>query len=140
MDGTLKPELRRAIAERVRYYGDLGIYDFYRRDRRLPTGIADASQLISASSLVPVEPTSSDDGLREDMGSRKSSVMPAVADESLVEVISPKAEDGVADHSAALELIREDLGDCTRCKLHQEGRMQIVFGLGNPRAELLFVC
>jgi uracil-DNA glycosylase family 4 len=139
LDGTLKPELRRAIAERVRYYGDLGIYDFYRRDRRLPTGIADASQLISASSLVPVEPTSSDDGLREDMGSRKSSVMPAVADESLVEVISPKAEDGVADHSAALELIREDLGDCTRCKLHQQGRKQIVFGVGNPRAELMFV-
>jgi DNA polymerase len=40
---------------------------------------------------------------------------------------------------AALKLIREDLGECTRCKLHQQGRKQIVFGVGNPRAELMFV-
>ena len=36
-------------------------------------------------------------------------------------------------------MIREDLGDCTRCKLHKQGRKQIVFGVGNPRAELMFV-
>ena len=36
-------------------------------------------------------------------------------------------------------LIREDLGDCTRCKLHKQGRKQIVFGVGNPRAELMFI-
>jgi len=38
-----------------------------------------------------------------------------------------------------LPVIREDLGDCTRCKLHALGRRQIVFGVGNPRAELMFV-
>ena len=43
------------------------------------------------------------------------------------------------DPVAALKLIREDLGDCTRCKLHKQGRKQIVFGVGNPRAELMFV-
>jgi uracil-DNA glycosylase family 4 len=35
--------------------------------------------------------------------------------------------------------IRRDLGDCTRCKLHRAGRRQIVFGVGHPRAELMFV-
>ena len=38
-----------------------------------------------------------------------------------------------------LELVREDLGDCTRCKLHRLGRQQIVFGVGNPAAELMFI-
>jgi DNA polymerase len=38
-----------------------------------------------------------------------------------------------------LEAVREDLGDCTRCKLHTLGRRQVVFGVGNPKAELMFV-
>jgi len=40
---------------------------------------------------------------------------------------------------AALKAIREDLGDCTRCKLHALGRKQIVYGVGNPSADLMFV-
>ncbi len=39
----------------------------------------------------------------------------------------------------ALVAIREDIGDCTRCKLHTLGRRQVVFGVGNPRADLMFV-
>lgn len=39
----------------------------------------------------------------------------------------------------SLQEIREDIGDCTRCKLHTLGRRQIVFGVGNPDAELMFV-
>jgi uracil-DNA glycosylase len=39
----------------------------------------------------------------------------------------------------ALSAIRDELGDCTRCKLHTLGRSQIVFGVGNPDAELMFV-
>jgi DNA polymerase len=39
----------------------------------------------------------------------------------------------------ALRAIREDLGDCVRCKLHGLGRTQIVFGVGNPNADLMFV-
>jgi uracil-DNA glycosylase len=39
----------------------------------------------------------------------------------------------------ALAAIRDDLGDCTRCKLHAEGRKQIVFGVGNPTADVMFV-
>ena len=34
--------------------------------------------------------------------------------------------------------VREDLGDCTRCKLHRT-RHTIVFADGNPKAELVFV-
>ena len=37
-----------------------------------------------------------------------------------------------------LENIRSELGDCTRCKL-SSGRKTIVFGSGNPRADLVFV-
>ena len=39
----------------------------------------------------------------------------------------------------ALTAVREDIGDCTRCKLHALGRTQIVFGVGNPDADLMFV-
>jgi len=39
----------------------------------------------------------------------------------------------------ALAAVRADIGDCTRCKLHRLGRRQIVFGVGNPQADLMFV-
>jgi DNA polymerase len=39
----------------------------------------------------------------------------------------------------ALAAIRADIGDCTRCKLHTLGRRQIVFGVGNAHAGLMFV-
>ena len=38
-----------------------------------------------------------------------------------------------------LATIRSEIGDCTRCKLHTQGRTQIVFGVGNPDADLMFV-
>lgn len=40
--------------------------------------------------------------------------------------------------AGALTLIREELGDCLRCKLSSH-RKNIVFGSGNPRAKLVFV-
>jgi DNA polymerase len=39
----------------------------------------------------------------------------------------------------ALASIRDDLGECTRCKLHTLGRTQIVYGVGNETADLMFV-
>ena len=39
----------------------------------------------------------------------------------------------------ALTAGRGDIGDCTRCKLSRLGRTQIVFGVGNPTADLMFV-
>jgi uracil-DNA glycosylase family 4 len=37
-----------------------------------------------------------------------------------------------------LRMVREELGDCRRCKLHT-GRKNLVFGVGNPDAHLVFV-
>ncbi|HVT99083.1 MAG TPA: uracil-DNA glycosylase, partial [Acidobacteriaceae bacterium] len=42
------------------------------------------------------------------------------------------------DRAAALQAIREDIGNCTRCALHK-GRHTIVFGDGDPNARLMFV-
>jgi uracil-DNA glycosylase len=115
-------ELRRALAERVRFYNELGIYDFYAREPRT------ASTADESSSIPEISAYS-----REEMSPRKSSVV-AKAE---MQLVSP--EQNISDPVAGLRLIREDLGDCTRCKLHQQGRKQIVFGVGNPRADLMFV-
>src|SRR5882672_3961280 len=52
---------------------------------------------------------------------------------SLPSSISP-----VQDKPAALKAIREDIGDCTRCRLHK-GRTKLVFGVGNVNADIMFV-
>jgi uracil-DNA glycosylase family 4 len=39
----------------------------------------------------------------------------------------------------ALRALRAEIGDCTRCPLHTLGRTQVVFGVGNPEASLMFV-
>ncbi len=44
----------------------------------------------------------------------------------------------IQDKSSALAAIREDIGDCTRCRLHK-GRTNLVFGVGNVNADLMFV-
>jgi len=57
------------------------------------------------------------------------------------DVIRIEEQIGIFDASAkkmTLEEIRAEIGDCTRCKLH-EGRTNLVFGEGNPKARLVFV-
>ncbi len=51
--------------------------------------------------------------------------------------VPPVAAAAAAD-GASLESIRATIGDCRRCKL-AAGRKTIVFGQGNPNAELMFV-
>jgi uracil-DNA glycosylase len=133
MPSVLDPQLRRALVERVRYCHEMGIYDFYRREPRA-CGSASAAAEVDDLSVPPTSPE-----WREEMAARKSAVAAKVADKNVVQVLTSHAEQAVADPVAALKLIREDLGDCTRCRLHQQGRKQIVFGVGNPRAELMFV-
>lgn len=58
---------------------------------------------------------------------------PAVSHEP--EALSLFAEASADD---SLAKIRQDMGDCTRCRLH-EGRSKIVFGVGNEQAKLAFV-
>jgi len=127
------PELRRALADRIRYYNELGIYDLYRRER------SESSSGVASIEVEQQAIPSSQPELREEMSPRKSAVVTRPVEENVFEVLTAKAEQGVSDPVAALQLIRQDLGDCTRCKLHQQGRKQIVFGVGNPNAELMFV-
>lgn len=115
---SLDPATRDALEARLRFYRELGLTDFYRR-------AVDPSQTIIAASETdtlnaPQEGTA--------IPPRKPmQALPPVA----LEVAPP-------DHAAALQLIREDLGDCTRCALHK-GRSKIVFADGDPNARLLFV-
>jgi uracil-DNA glycosylase len=131
---VLDPQLRRALAERIRYYNELGVYDFYRRDCLREAEKPGMSLPRETQAIAEFQPE-----LREEMSPRKSAAVAKVAEENIFEVLSPKREYGTADPVAALKIIREDLGDCTRCKLHKQGRKQIVFGVGNSRAELMFV-
>jgi len=124
-------ELRRALTERIRYYNELGIYDFYRREPPEPIA-ASPSEAEQALFVSHTE-------LREAMSPRKAAVVAKNVEENIVPVLTPRPEQAASDPIAALKVIREDLGDCTRCKLHKQGRKQIVFGVGNPRAELMFV-
>jgi len=131
MAGELDPQLKRALAERLRYYNELGIYDFYRREpaEANPSTIDDA--VIEGNPVIQPEQ-------REPMVQRSRAVVavPVVPEEDLFEVANSKP---VIDPAQALRVIRDDLGDCTRCRLHKQGRKQIVFGVGNPKAELMFI-
>ncbi len=114
---ALDPRLKEHIAARVRYYRDLGIYDLYRRD----VGVAQPPAAVQADESAVQSPT-------------------AVVVASAEDMFAPaRPEARGTDPADALRIIREDLGDCTRCVLHQQGRKQIVFGVGSPRAELMFV-
>jgi uracil-DNA glycosylase len=133
MPQTLDPGLRRALAERVRFCQEMGIYDFYRRDRLIvPTPETTWEIDEAAPTLLSLDHQPE---TREGMPARKSAAT-IVAEDSIFHQAYP--ETGVADSSTALRLIREDLGDCIRCKLHKT-RTNIVFGVGDPHAELMFV-
>ena len=62
--------------------------------------------------------------------------LPATA--STQPVAAPRPERDHVLVQAALTAIREDIGDCKRCRLC-EGRTKIVFGQGSAAAELMFV-
>src|SRR5580658_6294889 len=142
MPHTLGPALRRELADRLRYYNELGIYDFYRRAPAVQQSVGNP-----AAAGIDSRPASSTAALstalhsetREEMAAGKSAVVAPVADESILEAHAPKPEYAVTDPVAALKVIREDLGECTRCRLHKQGRKQIVFGVGNACADLMFV-
>jgi len=116
MPRVLDPELKLALRERLRYYNELGIYDFYQRP--------------SSEQSVLTKPQPEQRGQMS-----RTPAMPETEDISEL----PKPESGVTDSVEALRVIREDLGDCTRCVLHKQGRKQIVFGVGNPEADLMFI-
>jgi len=98
------------LAEHLRFYQELGV-----------TGVSrDSSWRRRALAAVPVE-------------------APAVAIAAPVAGSAPVPVVFVRSATEALTAIREDIGECTRCKLHTLGRTQVVFGAGSMTAEIMFV-
>ncbi|MGZ4835217.1 MAG: uracil-DNA glycosylase [Terriglobales bacterium] len=109
MPRSFSPDQKRALAARVNYYRDLGIHDLYRRQSDV------------AHPPSRVQPTDREAG-------------------AIITSAEPTLNLPLTDPAEALRMIRQELGeDCTRCKLHKLGRKQVVFGVGNPRAELMFI-
>lgn len=79
-------------------------------------------------------------GFRKDpvWGSREAGLKASTTDTAASAVV-PTLRSAAVDPASELIAIREDIGDCTRCKLCNLGRRQIVFGVGNPNADLMFV-
>lgn len=77
------------------------------------------------------------DGLPEVVAS--SAVPPAAPQPAAVPSAMPEVGDTPHDQKhESLERIRKSLGECQRCKLGK-GRQNLVFGVGNPQARLVFV-
>jgi uracil-DNA glycosylase len=139
--------LQKKLSERLHFYKDLGVRLFY-KERGTPSAqIAEtpasrsfagpASQQISynedaalpKSTRKPESPKPAQSAPTQ--AARKTDVLPIPAGPSLFESFGKVPDD-------TLLKIRTDLGECTRCKLHRT-RNKIVFGDGNPKAELVFV-
>ncbi len=153
-------KLREDIAAWLEFYRDLGIEDFYRREPK-PESRNSKLETRNSASETRHPPRETQDSRLDLLKSGISNLQssgpspesrtpnpePRVPSPALrVPVISPPSaslslfEAAPAPRKAreTLEEIREDLGDCRRCKL-AGGRKTIVFGQGNPRAELVFV-
>jgi len=120
--------LEEKFRKRLAFYQDIGIDLFYRD--RFPQQTASVAEEITLpksaqkqQSPKPVSPTP--------QPTPKLNVLPRSSDVSLFESTNKIAGD-------SLPKILADIGDCTRCKLHR-GRNKLVFGDGNPNAQLVFV-
>ncbi len=129
--------LRQQLFDWLEFYRDLGIQDFYRRkpgEVSLPALVASrapaSAPISSAAEKIAPPPDRS-----ETLQSAARSTAPGPAAQSLGLFDAPAAP---RKERETLEEIRADLGDCHRCFL-AGGRKTIVFGQGNPHAELVFV-
>jgi uracil-DNA glycosylase len=120
----------------LEYADDLGLGPYF-RNRALPEAAGPAH--VAAPPAV-VAPTSGEARKPVFAPARpaplavappKASIVPPVAAPSLFEIVEHVEGD-------TLERIRQDLGECTRCRLHK-GRTHIVFGVGSAKAQLVFV-
>lgn len=114
----LTPDQQKQLVARVEYYREMGIYDFYRQP------VTEGSQAIEESKKIE---------MKLDLTPKEEPV--AVAER---EAFYDSALPVIQDKPVALKAISEDIGDCTRCRLHK-GRKNIVFGVGNINADLMFV-
>ena len=129
MDPSPTQTPREKLEAWLRYYDDLNLGAFY-TDRRTKGKrvIKRAAENAPAAEPFVRTPIA---GATPPKIAPHVSVLPVMNAPSLFEAIDRVEND-------TLERIREDLGDCTRCRLHEQ-RNKIVFGAGNPRAELVFV-
>jgi uracil-DNA glycosylase len=146
MPRAIDPATREALAERLRFYRDLGLTDFYRREAE-PVTQSDELETIA---VAPVSTEASSTAERS--APPASSQPPALSaqpnffgEESAIKTrktFQAAPEIGAVvpaeERAAALQIIRDDIGDCTRCALHK-GRNKLVFADGSPTARLMFV-
>jgi uracil-DNA glycosylase family 4 len=119
MTGRLPENLQEKLSLRLRYYEDIGIREFF-RDRIIgPAHLEAQLQQVTSQTLVTVNDESTE------------MMNEPAAQQPLITTI-PKIGEGT------LQTVREDIGDCIRCKLHK-GRTKIVFGDGHAQAKLLFI-
>jgi len=80
------------------------------------------------------------DGLpAEEVGSvSRPAALTAIPGGTRQSVSAAQQEPNTAEQHENLDKIRKNLGDCQRCKLGKT-RKNLVFGVGNPRARLVFV-
>jgi uracil-DNA glycosylase len=118
----IDPSSQQVIAARLRFYRDLGLTELYRRP-------VDPIAIAVVQEDVPLAPNRAD-APTEDQAIRSSSSSTQAC---------PAPESAVSsNHAEALQLIREEIGECTRCALHR-GRNKLVFADGDPNARLMFV-
>ncbi len=72
-------------------------------------------------------------------GAERAVPAAAVPERTATRSVEAEPEPGAeAEPAAVLDALRAQALTCTRCRLH-EGRTRVVFGEGNPRAEVMFV-
>ena len=141
MPDALDPTTQQALAVRLRFYRDLGLTELYRR----PVDPAQVQRFATANEAVEVrepevqsEPTdvAATADLHSSTTSKENTSIPPR--KTIPAPPSVAAAVPEAGRDEALHIIREDIGDCTRCALHV-GRNKIVFADGSPNARLMFV-
>jgi len=129
MDSSPTQTQREKVEAWLRYFNDLQLGAFYTDRRTVGKRIMKpAMENAPAATPTPKPPIAA---ASPKAPPPVSAALPIVNEASLFEAIDRIEGD-------TLERIREDLGECTRCQLHLQ-RNKIVFGVGNPRAELVFV-
>lgn len=127
------------LKQRLRFYEDLGLSPFYRdRTSSSPQSVQRQPPLsATVSSPHPIEESTLP------KSAPKAPAVPSIATPAKAVAPLPSSGTSLFDVTSKLSTetllqIRDDLGECTRCKLHST-RTKIVFGDGNPKAQLIFV-
>jgi len=128
-----------ALKEQLKFYREIGVEDFGGSISNVKTVSAAASK--QAPSTAPqhpiILPQHGDAGFQPAASVEQGALFGEISTSFKPTTKEPRR--AIEDWGdASLQAIREDLGDCQRCKLH-EHRRTIVFGEGNPRAKLFFV-